>query len=158
MQLLKAVRSDEIDIVMELLNRTPKPDLTQLDHFGLSLLHEAAEMGRPKILQLLLTHDKSRIDHQDEEKYTPLHRAAARGHHTCVQVLLDSGANINLQDEYGYSPFRLALLNKKIACAYFITHTNQADPGLVDNRGVSDKEVADEAFKLTVNSFGRPCL
>lgn len=158
MQLKEAVNKGRIDIVQEWLDRKPKPNLKELDDYGLSLLHEAAEMGHSAVLQLLLTHDPSRLDHQDDEEYTPLHRASARGHSVCVQVLLEAGANINLQDEYGYTPFRLALINQKLLCANYIIKTNKTDLHLTDDKGVSDLEVANKIFDRQLRSPTRPCL
>lgn len=158
MQLREAVNKGKIDIVQQWLERQPKPDLRELDDFGLSLLHEAAEMQRSKILQLLLSHDKSRIDHQDDEKYTPLHRACAHGSSVCVQVLLEFGANINLQDEYGYTPIRLALLNEKMSCVKLLIHTNSANLKLTDHTGLSDADALNRAFEQQLRTPTRPCL
>ena len=39
---------------------------------------------------------------------TPLHEAAREGHKDVVQMLLDEGADLNVEDKGGYTPFYMA--------------------------------------------------
>ena len=48
---------------------------------------------------------------RDKERYcgkTPLHWAAAGGHTDIVKLLLDAGADTDVEDEYGVTPLFLA--------------------------------------------------
>jgi ankyrin repeat protein len=43
--------------------------------------------------------------------YTPLHAAAASGSVNVVQILLESGAEVDAQNSYGNTPLHIACLN-----------------------------------------------
>ena len=55
-------------------------------------------------------------NYPDSSKNFPLHYAAAYGWSDCLKLLLKSGANVNCQNEWGYSPLMVAMLknHKKI--------------------------------------------
>jgi len=48
---------------------------------------------------------------------TPLHRAAIEGSYECLQLLIDLGANVNVQDELGWTPLHDAVFHGHISCA-----------------------------------------
>ncbi|XP_013388856.1 serine/threonine-protein phosphatase 6 regulatory ankyrin repeat subunit B-like [Lingula anatina] len=76
-------------------------------------LLEAAEDGDIESLQELLTVGECDINFQSEEGRTPLHLAAFKGHTQCVQLLLQHGADTNIQckPEFGYIMWRDAPKN-----------------------------------------------
>jgi len=65
---------------------------------------------------------------------TPLLFAARQGCVECAQVLLDSGANINMTDPEGISPILIAIINGHYDAAAFLLNKG-ADPNLADETG-----------------------
>ena len=73
----------------------PPPSNLRVQSFASPLMWAASE-GRPKIVAGLLAAGAS-IDSRDMEGYTALHRAAAGGKVKCLEILLDSGAEVDLR-------------------------------------------------------------
>lgn len=65
-------------------------------------LHEAAENGHDKIVEILLKHT-SNINIQNHIGYTPLTHASEGGHIKIVNALLDRGALTDLKTIYTHS-------------------------------------------------------
>ena len=69
-----------------------------------TLLHLAAEQGDPDLLEALLSRDvrdtASFDKMRDQQGNNPLHSACQAGSLTCVDLLLDSGMDINLQGAF----------------------------------------------------------
>lgn len=63
----------------------------------------AAKMGREDDLQVLIK-NISDVSVQDELGNTALHYAAQANHRTCVDVLIQAKANINVQNKAGETP------------------------------------------------------
>ncbi|PWN18670.1 ankyrin, partial [Microstroma glucosiphilum] len=55
-------------------------------------LHEAASRGFYDLCLLLLSYG-AQIDPLDMQGNSPLHHASANGHHACVHLLIEKGAN-----------------------------------------------------------------
>lgn len=66
-------------------------------------LHQAAEWGCTKVVELLLDHG-AQIDAPDNALRTPLHRAAEKAKTRVVQILLRKGADPNAVDAFGFTP------------------------------------------------------
>ena len=48
---------------------------------------------------------------------TPIHRSAIDGSYKCLQLLLDLGADVNVQDELGWRPLHDAVFHGHVQCA-----------------------------------------
>jgi ankyrin repeat protein len=81
------------------------------DTFGYTPLFFAAATGYMIVAQLLIEHG-AQIDLQEiEHQRTSLMLATLNGHHEVVAVLLQRGANQNLQDKHGFSALLLGASN-----------------------------------------------
>lgn len=87
--LLTAMRVNNVEIVRELLARSP--DL--LDFVDPSsddtLLHDAASYGQMEVVMQLLTHKPSLVDATNKSSELALFQAARRGHEEIAELLLD---------------------------------------------------------------------
>ena len=55
----------------------------------------------------------------DNEGYTPLIRAAESGHHSCLNELIEEGADVN---GYGYTPLLMASVKDETECGAALIH------------------------------------
>ncbi|XP_015868995.1 uncharacterized protein LOC107406602 isoform X2 [Ziziphus jujuba] len=85
----------EEDGVMELESFTPP---------HLQALASASELGDVHALRLALDNLEGSIDQPVEDGDTALHLACLYGHLSCVQLILERGANLEAQDEDGAIP------------------------------------------------------
>ncbi|KAM6534930.1 hypothetical protein FALCPG4_004548 [Fusarium falciforme] len=93
---------------VRLLLATDKVIVDSRDRKDRTPLSYAAEGGHDGVVQQLLATGKVIVDSRDWEQRTPLYYAADRGHEGVARQLVAMKANINLKDQYGYSPFLLA--------------------------------------------------
>lgn len=75
-----------------------------------SALHAAASMGHVDITQMLLDAGIA-VDFLDEDGCTPLWEAVTNSRIGTIRLLLERGANPRLEDDFGNSPYSLALQN-----------------------------------------------
>lgn len=120
--LQRAIHKNNIEAVKELLE---KHDGTQLCRartwpHAWTALHQAANMGRTEIFELLLTFDNSNellCFIPNTAKCTALHLAAAGGHIEIVKLILKQPFPSNLcskVDMFGFTALKLAQHNKNI--------------------------------------------
>jgi len=72
-------------------------------------IHSAAEKGDLAKVKALIAQDPSLASSKDKTGATPLHLAAKENHKDVAEFLLASGADVNAQDKYGFTPLDLAL-------------------------------------------------
>ncbi len=60
-----------------------------------------------------LIENRANINHQDTNGYTALHFAGQEKHFECAKLLVDKGANLELQDFHGNTPLWTAIFNSK---------------------------------------------
>ncbi|XP_066508746.1 ankyrin repeat domain-containing protein 49-like [Hoplias malabaricus] len=68
----------------------------------------AAERNRLSTVKRLLDTDASLVNCRDDDRYTPLHRAAYNGHLSMASVLLDAGAELHARTVDGWTPLHSA--------------------------------------------------
>jgi ankyrin repeat protein len=114
------------------------------DHAGDYYSHQV-EDGRQstKLARLLLKHGADPNLASMATQRTPLHTAAARGHHNLVQLLLSWGAQPNVRDASGSTPLHLASSAIKPRIVLALLRAG-ADPSLLnhDSRSAADEVAA----------------
>jgi ankyrin repeat protein len=100
----------EIDLLKLLIRNGA--DLDAQDSQGRRPVHLAAERGRHKVMEFMLT-QKVDLAAVDNEGLTALHLAAGRGNVETLVLLTSAGAALNIKDKAGRTPLRLAQENNK---------------------------------------------
>jgi len=134
-QLDLAIRANDIDKVVELLDKGANPNL--VTDFSGPALNEAVNAGNPDMMALLLRRG-AKVDVANTAGTTPLHRAVSSFNRDeeklpLVRILLDAGANPHAVDCHGETPLSLAkhFSNTKIeqTIVDFIAAQPPATPG-----------------------------
>ncbi len=100
---------------------------------GAPFLVVTAEAGCTSILSSLLEAKCDPDLVRTGDGSTALHRAAWQDHVDCVQVLLDAGADTDLQDNQGRTPFLLAAQGDRIEVMELLLKTG-CDPAIPDKK------------------------
>lgn len=88
------------------------------NHRGQTPLHLAARSQSFDCVEMLLRKGNSDPNVSDFDKRTPLHAAvgkAARSY-DIIEILVNWGADVNVKDQYGYTPLHIAALNELSQC------------------------------------------
>merc|ERR1712142_1235893 len=85
----------------ELIKKETKETIDQVDFYGYTALHAAAENGRLEMIPMLLDAGANINQATYDATFTSLHHALAKGHFECAQLLVDRGADLNLLNEGG---------------------------------------------------------
>ena len=101
-----AVESGSEDIVGLLVDENPEVDVR--DVLGRTPLWAAVEGGHAGIARLLLERGAEIYENEFESGQTVLHRAALRGYGDVVDLLIEAGADPELEDEEGHTAAGLA--------------------------------------------------
>lgn len=72
------------------------------------LLHVAASMNRPTVLEVLAGADRENLDVRDMFGRNALHVTAMEGHREATHVLMQMGLDPLAKDKLGFSPAHLA--------------------------------------------------
>lgn len=109
-----AVREGDDKLVKKLLDMGVYPSGGKWDGgHGETPLHVAAELGRANMMSYLLLLKGADPDMLDRRNYTPLFRAAEKGHESAVRVLLAAGADMHIRcgSARGYGSRRISSFN-----------------------------------------------
>ena len=108
-------------------------DWKQVDPFGQTLLHLAAQSGSVECVNFLLGKGLG-LEKEDRLGRTPCLIAAEFGHSTLVNLLLKKGANAKTRDSLGYSCLWWSIANKDIPALKLLVH-HGANVNLADSKG-----------------------
>jgi len=100
-ELFAAVTAGEMDRVKELLKKETKETIDQVDFYGYTALHAAAEAGNTEMIPLILDAGADINRATYDATFTSLHHALAKGHFETARVLINKGADVNLLNEAG---------------------------------------------------------
>ncbi|XP_064394153.1 ankyrin repeat domain-containing protein 42-like [Halichondria panicea] len=98
--------------------------------------HTAASEGNVQLLGMLLVEGHCHVNDQDSHGSTAAHKAAGNGHLDCLQLLIDHGANTNIQNSSGDRPKDVAKRYAQLGCLGLLTATDN-DP--LDNDSEDEK-------------------
>ena len=121
------------------------------DAGGRTRLQIACDKGKIDVVKKLLddaiNNPNSNVDINDQDNAgnTPLHEAALNGHIDIVELLLDHGANVNIQsfEYFQDTPLIDASANGHLDVVEFLL-TKGADPTITNARGLTAYEAIDE--------------
>ena len=106
-----------------------EPNVNLRSENGLTLLHVAAFYGEPKMISILLNLNANVNTINNDDEYTPLHFAAARGHQHVLFLLLHGKSDINAKTSKNQTPLHLAAMNGHECCVkallYFAEHVKE---------------------------------
>jgi len=100
-ELFAASEAGDIAKVKELLPKETKETIDQVDFYGYTALHAAAENNRADIIPLLLDAGADINRATYDATFTALHHALAKRHWESAKVLIERGADVNLLNEGG---------------------------------------------------------
>jgi len=100
-ELFAATEAGDLAKVKELLKKETKETIDQVDFYGYTALHAAAESNHPDIIPLILDAGADINRATYDATFTALHHAMAKRNFDCARILIDRGADVNLLNEGG---------------------------------------------------------
>jgi ankyrin repeat protein len=119
-------------------------DLDARGRGGTNPLHAAAYSGNFEVAQKLIEYDPAGINARNYAASTPLHWASESHNFkdgSVLRSLLGHGADINVQDMYGWSPLNLASNNGRLETVRLLLKYG-ADVEVKNNKGKTALQVA----------------
>ncbi|KAF3097254.1 hypothetical protein TWF102_003923 [Orbilia oligospora] len=104
-KLLSAARAGMSDIVNTIISKYPEI-INNRGPNGSTALDSACSFGHETIVSQLLACSSISVNTQapEDDNFSPLHHACISAHYNCVRLLLDAGADVNLQSSHGETP------------------------------------------------------
>ena len=84
------------------------------------MLHNFVNEQNSKNLQVLLENVKVNVNCLKSPGVAPLHQACVWGNLTCIKILVEYGADVNLNSWQGHSPLKLAVCNGHFDVAVYL--------------------------------------
>lgn len=129
----------------------PNIDLDKLAEDNYTLLHSAASGFRPaEILRLFIPFlNASNLNIQSRRGLAAVHHATLRKSSEALKVLLDAGANINIQDDFRQTALHLAVKEENPSLAIIQTLLDAgADPNIQDEEGSTALHIVMNKYDL----------
>ncbi len=105
------------------------------DRKGWSYPHISAWNGNQADFELFGFFNLSFVDLRNSQNSTPLHLASIKGHISVIQSLVERGANISAQNDFGWTPLHYAAWYERIDIVEFLV---KKDPNAVDIQNNED--------------------
>ncbi|XP_055278814.1 ankyrin repeat domain-containing protein 49 isoform X1 [Moschus berezovskii] len=109
------------------------------------LLLWAAEKNRLTTVRRLLSERATHVNTRDEDKYTPLHRAAYSGHLDVVRELIAHGADVHAVTVDGWTPLHSAYLSN--------IFKNWAKIYIMRNAGLEEAQAGIKIVRRNINNL-----
>jgi ankyrin repeat protein len=111
-----------LDLLNGLCDDKLRRALDRRDERGYTPLHVAAERNQPESLKCLLIKDANPNIRSTltTSEVTPLHMAARHGHLACLQLLVQLGGDIMVQDRFHLTPVDYAQINGQDLCFNYL--------------------------------------
>jgi len=100
--LYDAIETSDLDMVREIISINPKLVFGK-DEYGFTIVHAVASTDNEEIAKLILSY-KIDVNSKNEDGITPIHNVM---YPNIAQILIDSGANINITDNGGNTPLHI---------------------------------------------------
>ena len=113
LRLLQFIGSSESELLEEVVEEN-----------GRTVLHIAAELGKPEVVKFLLKINANWKDQQDYNGCTPLHACSSSNHMgamDCMNILIEHGADIEMKDNMGLTPVHKAAFGKNLFRKFNLT-------------------------------------
>ncbi|XP_028417540.1 ankyrin repeat, PH and SEC7 domain containing protein secG-like isoform X2 [Dendronephthya gigantea] len=136
---INAGSQDDDVIIKQLLKFGASTSLA--DRNGRLPLHWAANYGNPTVC-VSMVENGSPVNSRCNDGHTALHIAASHGHEECIRVLITKcGADMNIEDKFGYTPLFNAIITRHVQCAKLLLQ-HKALPNHKDTKGNSAAHLA----------------
>ena len=156
--LLEATGSDRQPIEKGEILVSHGADLNRLPSLGgCTVFHVAANRGLPVLIQLALKRGM-KYDLVDEDGNTPIHYAAecGTGGAECIQLLVDSGGDVNARNKFGRTPIFSAVASENLAAVVELIKCGSRLPSLSIARKCGPRQVGILADIQIVESAYNP--
>ncbi|XP_059473664.1 uncharacterized protein LOC132195582 [Neocloeon triangulifer] len=107
-------------------------DVNQRNESGETALIMSIVANHPTLMQILLQHPEVEVDATDSDGLTALHYAAQDGLYKAMEILLQNGADANLQDAIGYTSLHRVLQSGNLECINLLLSVPNVNVNLRD--------------------------
>ncbi|XP_064110745.1 serine/threonine-protein phosphatase 6 regulatory ankyrin repeat subunit C-like isoform X2 [Macrobrachium nipponense] len=144
-----AAQRGHVGVVNAILHKGEHVDVTTND--GFTALHVAVKSGKPAMVEALLGHGANLTMQGGAARESALHLAArVEDGEKCAEMLLKSGADVNLPKEDGQTPLHLASFNGNLKTLNLLLEDEKAAPLIQSKDGETALHLACSACRVDV--------
>jgi len=124
-----------------------------IDCGGLTMLHQAAILEEPELVQFLINRGAN-VNATDRDGKTPLHKAVEFDYYSTIKILLSNGADVDKVDKDGWTPLRYTCTYKLDPLALRILVNAGADINFANNQQNNWSDTGHTLLTKVVSSLG----